>query len=391
MKILILHNYYKETGGEDTVVSLEKALLRLNGNVVKLFKVNNHQILDKLTQIKTALKIKYSRKHKRLIENEIKNFSPDIIHAHNLFPLLTPSIYDACIESKIPIVQTLHNYRLICPNALLSRNGHTCELCVSGSFYNAVFYRCYRDSIFGSLAVVRMLSHHHKKKTWLNKVDCFIALTNFAKNKFIEGGLPQEKIRVKPNFFIDNKSPLLQEGSRKGVLFLGRLSHEKGIKTLLQAWEALDIPLKIAGDGPLIEMITADNSSNITILGKISPSRVIEEMTKIRFIVMPSECYEGFPMVLVEAFAHGIPVVASNLGGMPEIIENNFTGLLFEAGNPKDLAKKVLWMHTHPEECIRMGENAKNVYKQKYTPEKNYEILMDIYQKTIETYEIKNS
>lgn len=391
MKILMIHNYYKEIGGEDNVVSLEKSLLTLNDNTVNLFKVNNRQINNSFTQIKTALNISYSQKHKILISNEIRKFKPDIVHAHNLFPLLTPSIYDACIESNIPVVQTLHNYRIICSNALLMRNGHICELCVSGSHYNSVLYQCYRNSILGSLAVARMLSYHRNNKTWQNKVDCFIALTNFAKNKFIEGGLPEKKILVKPNFFTRNEISLVKESKREKVLFLGRLSHEKGVKTLIQAWKTLDIPLKIAGDGPLIEMVKATTHPSIMTLGKISPSQVTMEMAKARFLIMPSECYEGFPMVLVEAFAHGLPVVASNLGGMSEIVENNVTGLHFEPGNPIDLAEKVLWMYNHPDECKRMGENARNIYEQKYTPEKNYAILMDIYQRTIETYEVKNS
>jgi len=271
------------------------------------------------------------------------------------------------------------------------RNGNICELCVSGSHYNAVLYRCYRNSTSGSLAVARMLSYHRNNKTWHNKVDCFIALTQFAKKKFIDGGFPEKKIMVKPNFFDREKDLSVKENTREGVLFIGRLSHEKGVKTLFKAWETLEIPLRIAGDGPFMGMINTAPSSKITLLGQISPLDVTKEMTKARFLVMPSEWYEGFPMVLVEAFAHGLPVIASNLGGMSEIIENNITGLHFQPGNPEDLAEKVSWMYTHPDECKKMGENARTVYEQKYTPETNYKMLMNIYQKTIENYEIRNS
>lgn len=391
MKILFVHNQYKQYGGEDSVIKNEMAMLMLNNQGIDLFSVSNNRINVLSKKIAAAISTTYSRKYRNLLFEKIKKFKPDIIHAHNLFPLLTPSIYDACVESKIPVVQTLHNYRIICPNALLMRNGYICELCISGSYYNAVLYRCYRNSIFGSLAVARMLSYHHNNKTWQNKVDCFIALTDFVKNKYIEGGFPEKKIIVKPNFYKKATLPAFNEKGREGVLFVGRLSHEKGVKTLIKAWIGLDIPLRIAGEGPLMETVKSAISSKIIVLGKISQAQVSQEMTTANFLVMPSEWYEPFGLVIVEAFAHGLPVVASNLGGMSEIVENNYTGLHFEPGNPEDLAEKVLWMYNNPEECKRMGKNARAVYEQKYTDEKNYDMLMDIYQKTIENYEIKNS
>lgn len=391
MKILYIHNQYKQVGGEDGVINSEMTMLNLHSIDLELLIANNHMISNIIEKLKVVIKINYSNKYKKIVLERINRFKPDIIHVHNLFPLLTPSIYDACIESKVPVVQTLHNYRTICSNALLMRNGHICELCISGSHYNAALYRCYRNSFLGSLAVARMLSYHQNKKTWQDKVDTFIALTHFAKTKFIEGGLPAKKIKVKPNFFNEERPIFGNKNSRKGALFVGRISHEKGIKTLLKAWETLDVPLRIAGDGPLMRMVKEKNTSKIVILGKISSSQVSQEMAKASFLVMPSEWYEGFPMVIVEAFAHGLPVVASNLGGMSEIVENNITGLHFEAGNPKDLAEKVLWMHNHPNECKKMGETARKMYEEKYTPERNYHMLMDIYQKTIETYEAKNS
>ena len=391
MRILFVHNHYKLEGGEDQVLSYERDLINRHGHITDTFAITNMQINRFVSKLKTAFYLKYSHEYKQVLLHHISGFNPDIIHAHNLFPLLTPSIYDACIESKIPVVQTLHNYRTICSNALLMRDGHICELCISGSHYNAVLYRCYRNSMLGSLAVAKMLSYHRKNKTWKNKVDCFIALTQFAKKKFIQGGFPEKEIMVKPNFFAHDRAFCEITNNREGVLFIGRLSHEKGIKTLLNAWKTLDISLKIAGEGPLVGMIDITTSSKITLLGQIPPSQVTKEMAKAKFLVMPSECYEGFPMVLVEAFAHGLPVIASNLGGMSEIVKNNITGLHFEPGNPEDLAKKVLWMYAHPDECERMGKNARNEYEQKYTPEKNYKMLMDIYQKTIENYEIRNS
>jgi glycosyltransferase involved in cell wall biosynthesis len=366
----------------------EQDILSRNGHEHDLLMMSNHEITKWLSRLKTAINITYSKQSKKKMVSKLSSNNFDIVHVHNFFPLLTPSIYDACIEASVPVVQTLHNYRTICPGALLMRAGKICEKCITGSPYQAVLHRCYRNSFPGSWAVARMVAYHRKKQTWQNKVDRFIVLTQFGKKKFVEAGIPEGKITIKPNCYIDSKG--VRGGTlsyRKGALFVGRLSEEKGGSTMLAAWQKrLALSLRIAGDGPLLDLYKNKRMPNVDILEQLTADQVSHEMRRASFLVMPSEWYEGFPVVLMEAFAHRLPVLASRLGSMIEIVENGITGLHFEAGNPRDLAEKALWMFEHPEECRRMGENARKVYEEKYTPETNYQQLMAIYRNVIEEH-----
>lgn len=385
MRILLTHNFYQHAGGEDEVLRRELNFLESHGCITDIFSINNATVTGTRKKIKVFRDVVYSQSSKQRLAEQILVFKPDIVHVHNFFPLLTPSIYDACIEAGVPVVQTLHNFRTICPGALLMRNGKICEKCITGSPYQAMLHRCYRNSIPGSWAVAHMVNYHRKKKTWQHKVDRFIALTQFGRQKFIEAGFPAEKIVVKPNFCEISGGRGEESGARKGALFVGRLSKEKGVATMLAAWHGLDIPLRIAGGGPLLDGREGERGC-IKFLGQITGEQVAGEMAQAAFLVMPSEWYEGFPMVLVEAFAHGIPVLASRLGAMAEIVEDGVTGLHFEPGNSRELAQKTQWMYDHPAECRRMGENARRIYEKRYTPEKNYKILMDIYQQAIDEH-----
>jgi glycosyltransferase involved in cell wall biosynthesis len=382
MRILQVHNCYQHAGGEDAVVRAERALLEANGHQVALFEVSNDEIRGFWRKLGVAVNTVYSRASKDRLSRAIMSFKPHVVHVHNFFPLLTPSVYDACREASVPIVQTLHNYRTVCPGALLMRDGRVCEDCVTGSAYRSVIYGCYRGSRLGSLAVARMVEFHRKKRTWHEKVDRFVALTSFAKSRFVEAGFPGDRFTVKPNFCNGGK-PGENDCRRTGALFVGRLSREKGVLTLLKAWHGLDIPLRVAGDGPLFGILRRSCPSTVSVLGRVSRAEVASEMLRAAFLVMPSECYEGFPMVAAEAFAYGLPVIASRLGSMAEIVEDGVTGLLFEAGNTAELAAKVRWAVGHPEEMHRMGRNARRVYEEKYTPEVNYRQLMEIYQKVV--------
>jgi glycosyltransferase involved in cell wall biosynthesis len=238
-----------------------------------------------------------------------------------------------------------------------------------------------------------MLTLHRALKTWKNKVDRFIALTQFSKSKFVEGGIPTNKIVVKPNFFPTDPGP----NHRKGAygLFVGRLSTEKGVLTLLEAWKHIrQIPLKLIGYGPLEEKVRGfvfnQKLSNVAMVGRLTQSDTIVWMQRAKFLIVPSTCFEGFPNTLVEALACGLPVITSKLGGMAEIIEDGVSGLHFQTGNPKDLAEKIRWLIDHPEECRLMGKKARQVYLEKYTAEKNYDALMNIYENTIAEYRKKN-
>ncbi len=385
MRALLAHNFYQQAGGEDAVVANERSLLASRGHEVRLFSVSNVAINGAWAKLRTAWRAPYSRDARMRMAEVIADFAPDVVHVHNFFPTLTPSIYDACRDAGVPVVQTLHNYRNICTGALLMRDGRPYEACIRASPYQAVLHRCYRGSLLGSLAVARMVDIHRKRGTWQTKVDRFIALTEFAKSKFVEGGLPKDKIIVKPNFVEDRWLGSTDGVPREGALFVGRLSPEKGVPTLLKAWASLDVPLRVTGDGPLLEHVRSANAAAIVGLGRKSREEVAAEMARAAFLVMPSESYEGFPMTLAEAFCQSLPVIASHLGAMAEIVADGVTGLHFAPGDPEDLAAKVRWAAEHPEEMFRMGANARRVYEEKYNPEANYRNLMAIYGQAIES------
>lgn len=378
-RILIIHNAYQQPGGEDNVVKSEAALLQAHGHEVELHIRDNKEISSISSRLKAALNCTYSFDSHEKLSIFITKYRPDIMHVHNFFPLFSPSIFYAAHHLKVPTVMTLHNYRLICPGALLFRNGKICEKCVTGSTYRCVLYACYRKSHFHTLPVAYMVHYHHRKKTWQKKVDRFIALTRFSKQKFSEGGLPPDKILIKPNFHEARNVGV--KGKRSGALFVGRLSDEKGIELLLTAWKQLDIPLYIAGSGPMLNKMRGDTKDGkISLLGSISQNRVEKEMKKAKFLIASSNCYEGaFPLVMIEAFANGLPVVAPRIGSIAEGLEEHVTGLLFKPGDPDDLARKVRWMEAHPNESRIMGMNARQIYEKKYTPEINYSMMMDAY------------
>ncbi len=391
MHIQIFHNTYQQKGGEDAVVASELNLLQERGHKVNLHTISNNSIQGLWSKVNAAWKTSYSKWGKKKTKKIINENTPEIVHIHNFFPLLSPAVYDACRDARIPVIQTLHNYRTICAGALLMRDGSPCDNCIQGTPYQAVLHGCYRNSRLGSLIVARMIDYHRRQNTWKTKVDRFIALTNFSKGKFVEAGFPSEKIVVKPNFINVIDSQINSKINRNGALFVGRLSQEKGIRTLLKAWKTLDISLKIAGDGPLMNLVNEEAQIKVTAIGRKEPIQVAEEMTRAAFLVMPSEWYEGFPMTMAEAFERGLPVIASRIGSLSEIIEDGVNGLLFNPGDAEDLAKKVRWASTHKEEMRRMGLNARQIYEEKYSPDINYRQLLKIYKEAIDENQCRNA
>jgi glycosyltransferase involved in cell wall biosynthesis len=309
------------------------------------------------------------------------------MHVHNFFPLLSPSIYSAARTARVAVVQTLHNFRLVCPNALLFRDGHVCEDCLGRAIpLPGIVHACYRGSRVGTAPVAVMLTVHRALGTWANKVDAYIALTEFSRQKLTQGGLPAEKMFVKPNFV--HPAPTVGNGAGGYALFVGRLSEEKGVSTLLAAWKQLatEIPLKIVGDGPLTEMVksAANESRAIEWLGRVSREQVIELMQRASLLIYPSICYETFGMSIVEAFAAGLLVVASDLGTMSSLMRHRQTGLHFRAGDADDLVAQVRWARTHPAELGEIRRAARQEYEAHYTAEQNYAMLINIYQAAIE-------
>jgi glycosyltransferase involved in cell wall biosynthesis len=386
--MLLVHNHYRQPGGEDTVFEAEKALLERHGHEVVTF-VEDNARLEGVNPLKVAVNATWSREAQRNIHKLIEQARPDVVHFHNTFLRISPAAYYVVKDLGLPVVQTLHNYRLICPGALLMRDGKVCEDCLRKIVpWPGVVHGCWRNSRSGTMVVAAMLTFHNVRRTWENQVDVYIALTEFARKKFVQGGLPEEKIVVKPNFV----HPDPGDGEHKGnfALFVGRLSAEKGIRTMLSAWRLLkSVPLKIVGDGPLMSEVKAQIEREqlaIEVLGRRPREEVFSLMRQASFLVFPSEWYEGFPMTIAEAFACGLPVIASRLGAMAEIVEDGRTGLLFEPENPEDLADKVAWAWTHPKEMAEMGREARREYEAKYTAEQNYEMLMTIYEKAMASH-----
>lgn len=389
VKILVVHNAYQQRGGEDAVVGAEVRLLEANGHAVVRYERHNDELLGRgaLGGIDAAVETVWSSKSFREMKALVEKERPDVAHFHNTFPLISPSAYYACARAGVPVVQTLHNYRLWCPAAKFLREGKVCEACLGRNAWPGVMHGCYRGSRAATAAAAAMLAVHRRMGSWQTKVDVYIALSEFTRRKFIEGGLPAERIVLKPNFVAGDVPPKTQSGGY--VLFVGRLSEEKGPQLLPSAWRSMhtQIPLRIAGDGPLLEKLSREvrepSLLQIELAGHRTPDEVRALVHGARFLVFPSMWYEGFPMTIAEAFAGGLPVVASRLGSMAEIVQDGVTGLHFEPGNAVDLAAKVEWAWNHPEELARMGRAARAEYEAKYQPSTNYEILMGVYRGAI--------
>ena len=352
----------------------EVNLLRAHGHAVEVFLRHNDSI-DVLPMAKVAARTFWSAPSARQIEAVLETFCPDIVHVHNTFPLISPSIYWVAHRLRIPVVQTLHNFRLLCPQATFLRDGKVCEDCLGKLPWRGVARACYRGSRPQTAVLAGMITVHRALGTWRGKVTRYIALNEFCRTKFIAGGLPPERIVVKPNFG-DFAPP--QEQARSGLLYVGRLSHEKGIDTLARASALVQgTAVRVAGAGP--EERALEGVGNIRRLGLLTGLQVREEMSRARALVLPSLANESFPMALVEAFGCGLPVIASRAGALGELVEDGVTGLLFEAGDIAALADKMRWVHDHPQELAAMGANARARYEARYTSEMNYRQLVDIY------------
>ncbi|MFL5496385.1 MAG: glycosyltransferase family 4 protein, partial [Gemmatimonadales bacterium] len=314
---------------------------------------------------------------------------PDLVHVHNTLPLISPAAYYAARAARVPVVQTLHNYRLLCPSGILFRDGQVCEACMHRAVpLPSVRYACYRGSRSASAAVATMLVVHRALGTWDRAVDLFLALTEFARGKFIDDGVPAEKILVKPNFTPD---PGMQGTGGDYALFVGRLSPEKGVGTLLRAWRQVGsrLRLRIIGDGPEAALVgaAAQAGSGVEFLGRRDPAEVVKAMAGARLLVFPSEWYETFGLTIIEAFAVGIPVVASDLGAMSSLVQHRRTGLHFRPGDSDDLVRQIDWALAHPDEMRAMGRAARQEYEAHYTPERNYELLTQAYRSAIRLHD----
>lgn len=383
MKVLQVHNFYKDPrGGETVVVNSEKALLESHGHEVLLVAEESKKIQSAAEALRAGLGAVYSVRSKGRLAEAIQKFRPDIVHAHNIYPLLSPSIFYACKEAATPAVMTLHNYRIGCPSGQLLRRGRICQDCIGKTIaWPGVLHACYRGSRAATTSVAIMNSLHRFIGTWDCIVGAYVALSTFQRDVLVRSGLPEERVHTKPNFLPRCPSP----GTGRGGygLYVGRLAKYKGVETLLAAWRspAVTTPLKILGDGPLSSMVSKAHVDNPSIdwLGWQDSTVTERLLGDASFLVVPSTCPEPFGLVVIEAYARGTPVLASCTGALADMVKDGETGLHFRSGDPHDLTRVVQWAAKNPQSMERMRARARSEFERNYTPGRNYEMLMSIY------------
>ena len=381
MRILMVHNYYQQAGGEDVVFAAETALLRASGHTVVQYTRHNDELNDH-SRLHAAIATIWNPSIIGPLRASIRDNHIDVVHFHNIFPLISPAAYYAARREGVAVVQTLHNYRLLCLNAALYRNGNICEDCITAkSLLPGIQHACYRNNRAASAITATMVTAHRWLRTWSTMVDAYITFNEFTKQKLVAGGLPAAKLHIKPNFIAPD--PGIGTGTGDYALFVGRLTEEKGVATLLTAWPQLAgrLPLKLIGDGPLAPVVqaAAANHSNIEWLGRKDQAEVRRLMGAARFLVVPSQWYEtGGPLVILEALATGTPILSADLGPLANIAD--YTGRLFTAGDPSSMVAQVHWLLDHPDVLAQMRLNARAEFEAKYTAAQNVKLLLDIYE-----------
>ena len=381
LSVLQVHNYYRQPGGEDPVVSAEAALLTARGHTVNKYTLHNNAVAEygRLQLLRAAFwnQTSYATTRRLLRSNQAS-----VMHVHNTFPLISPSVYYAAESERVGVVQTLHNYRLLCPSATFLRNGRLCEKCASKPVaWPSVVHSCYRNSRAASGVIAAMQGLHWARRTYTAKIHAYIVMTRFSRDKFIAGGLPPERIFVKPHFI--DPDPGAGDGNGAFALYVGRLASEKGVLTLLEAWDRISsaVPLKLVGDGPLAAEVqtAARRNSGISWLGQMSKRKVFALLGNAKFLVVPSISYETFGLVVIEAFAKGTPVIGSGIGAIGEVIDHGRNGRHARPGDPDDLCAQVEALLSEPGAAKQMRREAREEYLAHYTADRNYDQLMQVY------------
>jgi glycosyltransferase involved in cell wall biosynthesis len=381
-KIVLVHNHYQQPGGEDEVFRGESALLVEHGHTVVPYALDNHAI-DGMPRLALATRTMWNQRSHRELGAVFARETPDTVHFHNTFPLVSPSAYYAARAAGVAVVQTLHNFRIICPGSTFFRDGRVCEDCLGKSApWPAIAHACYRQDRLATSVVAGMVTLHRGLGTWAKLVDVYIALSEFSRRKFVAGGIPADRIVVKPNFMA--RDPGVGEHRGRFALYVGRLSAEKGLDTLLDAWARVgtsagrDLTLKIVGGGPLADA-AATAPARVEWLGWRDKEEVLALMRDAAFLIVPSSCYENFPMTIVEAFATGLPVLVSGHGAMAEIVADRQTGLHFTPSDADSLAALIEWASEHSCELRELGRAGRREFERKYTAAANHQALMHIY------------
>jgi glycosyltransferase involved in cell wall biosynthesis len=383
-RILVVHNRYQQPGGEDAVVEAEVGLLRRRGHAVETY-IRDNDELSEMSRLGALAENLWSRRTWNDVAKLARTFRPDVIHVHNTFAMVSSSVYWAAARAVVPVVQTLHNFRLMCVQAMFLKDGKVCEDCIDRVPWRGVVHKCYRSSGLYSAAQATVIGMNRAIGTYRDRVTRYIALTDFCRDKFIQGGLPAERISVKPNFVDIARVPT---NGRRGGLFVGRLAAEKGIDVLLEALKELPaISIDVIGDGP--ESARLAEHPQVNLLGWLGAAEINERMQRAAYLVMPSIWYENFPRTLVEAYANGLPVIASRLGSLAELVDHGRTGLVFEPRSAHDLARHLAWAEAFPQKMRAMGENARETYEARFTPERNYARLLEIYEHAVAGIDVK--
>lgn len=395
-KVLLVHNYYRHQGGEDEVFTTEKRLLENYGNEVITYIESNAKVLQ-MGKFHIFVRSIWSYQTYKRITKLIQEFHPDVVHIHNIFFMISPSIYFACQRNNVPVVQSLHNPRLICPAASLQLKGKICERCIHKKFaWPGIINRCYHNSFFETFAIAFMIWFHYVLNTWNNRIDRYIVFTNFYFSEFNKSQIKTEGFTIKPHFVFPDPG---QKKSKTGeyALFIGRLDYEKGIFVLLDAIKKTPlVQYYIRGNGQnvgkVMDFLIQNNLlDRVKIINAVPREELFYLIKNSKFLVWPSlGYYETFGLVAIEAFACGIPVIAPDIGVPSEIVIDHKTGLQFKSGNSSDLAAKINWAWNNPDVMCEMGLNAREEYEMKFTAEKNYTQLIEIYQKVIERNKSKN-
>ncbi|MCY4044645.1 MAG: glycosyltransferase family 4 protein [Cellvibrionales bacterium] len=385
MNVLICHNAYQIYGGEDHVVAAEIALLEQNGHQVTLWRVTNDDIKGPLGKINAGLRAAYSQKAKQTLKALIEAHTPEIVHVHNFFPLMSPSVFDACQEMGVPVIQTLHNFRFFCAKGTLNRDGKFCEKCLHHSPYQAVKHGCYRGSKLQTIPVAHMIDKHRRARTFIEKVDRFIALTEFSKSKFLEYGIPSKKIAIKPNFLHCQNKGLPLSMRDIPVVYVGRLSEEKGIDTLIKMADKLAYPITVIGEGPLQSAVMSNN--NIRYLGALAHDEVMDSVGRSRVLVLPSVCPEsGLALSVKEAMMQGTSVVVSDIGSLGEKVAHKVNGLKAPVNDVDAFVEQVSLLMEDDHLWQAISTKAVQFAQDNYTPASNIDQLLNIYQDVIAQY-----
>ncbi len=384
MKILVAHTAYQQKGGEDTVFHNETALLEEAGHDVHRLVLTNDHISGFKAKALAAVHVLKNPDSVSLFSKALQDFKPDIVHIHNFFPTLSPAVIECAAEQKVPVVLTLHNFRPLCVGGILLRDGQICEDCVTGTRLSGLLHRCYRNSLIGSACVSTIGPYLKKLISSYPNTITLIALTHFAKSRYLKGNFPDESIVVRGNCLNDiGRGEELRDNK---ILYIGRMTKEKGVETFLQAASDLDINIDLIGDGPEKESLQKYSSDKVRFLGLLSPKEVMAHLKKAQALVVPSHWYEGFPMVVLEAMATGTPLLVSEIGSLAEIVQDHKTGRVIPAGDVEAWRKTLIEVYNNEKELTKWGLEGRKLYEENFSPSAGIASLEKIYKDAIEKF-----